>query len=63
MGLSWTNTLQWWQSLRNTHLLPRGERSQLFDFHGLMVVAFLAEQNLAAHPLLGFGRVTESWTA
>lgn len=28
-----------------------------------MVVAFLAEQNLAAHPLLWFGRVTESRAA
>lgn len=28
-----------------------------------MVVAFLAEQNLAAHPLLRFGGVTESRTA
>lgn len=28
-----------------------------------MVVAFLAEQDLAAHPLLRFGRVTEGRTA
>lgn len=27
-----------------------------------MVVAFLAKQNLAAHPLLRFGRITESCT-
>ena len=27
-----------------------------------MVVAFLAKQNLAAHPLLWFGRITESRT-
>lgn len=60
MGMPWTNVLLWCQSLTNTCLLPWWERSQLFDLRGLMVVAFLAKQNLAAHPLLRFGRITES---
>lgn len=62
MGMPWTNILLWCQSLTNTYFLPWWEWSQLFDLCSLMVVAFLAKQNLAAHPLLRFGRITESCT-
>lgn len=60
IGIPWTNILLCHQPLRNTYLFPWWEWSQLFDLCGLMVVAFLAKQNLAAHPLLWFGRITES---
>lgn len=43
----------------NTYLLPGREGCQLLDLHGLVVVAFLAQQELAAHPLLGLGGVAE----